>query len=162
MKDTRDIKKEYGYILRWLNGGDEIFGEEKEDRTFDVIGFTDYTYYLENDYGKKTIITDENALAFIKGKTTNAFRDKSSVFAYENYIELFEIMGIKKKIAFKDLMEEKGFNGNRLSLKTNIHVMTINDLKNNKTEFKNIKVDNAIKISSAFDMTIEDIIDLLY
>lgn len=63
--------------------------------------------------------------------------------------------------AFKQLMEEKGYNGNRLSIDSGVPVMTINDLKNNKSQFKKTKVETAIKISKVLDMTVNEIYDYL-
>lgn len=82
MKDLRDVKKEYGYILRWLNGGGDESGNSWR-----------YTFYLENVATKeRTEITDQEALDYIKAKTTNAFR--TSLYIYDNYVGLFERLGI--------------------------------------------------------------------
>lgn len=85
MKDLRDIKNEYGYILRWINGGGDEDGTTYE-----------YRFYLEdvNTHERKEI-TDIQALEYIAKKTVNAFR--SNAFIYENYVELFNILGIEKR-----------------------------------------------------------------
>lgn len=84
MKDLRDVKKEYGYLLRWINGGGDEAGNT-----------WDYTFYLENvNTREKTEITNQKALDYIKKKTTNAFR--SSLDIYDNYVGLFEILGIER------------------------------------------------------------------
>ena len=85
MKDLRDVKKEYGYILRWINGKGDEGGE-----TFPT------TYYLENlDTREHTEITDRVALDYIKMLTTNAFRSRLNI--YDNYAGLFDILGIERK-----------------------------------------------------------------
>lgn len=63
---------------------------------------------------------------------------------------------------FEDLMIEKGYNGNQLSIASGVAVMSINDLKTGKAEFKNTKVENALKIAKAFEMSVEDIYKYLY
>lgn len=98
MKDLRDIKKEYGYLLRWINGSGNEAGE-----TFPT------TYYLENvDTGERTEITNPEALDFIKKKTTNAFR--SSLDIYDNYAELFFILDVPNKVRTEELIDYLGLN----------------------------------------------------
>lgn len=82
MKDLRDIKKEYGYILRWINGGGDEAGNTWE-----------YTFYLENVITKeRNEITDQEALDYITRVKTQGFR--SSLNIYDNYVGLFERLGI--------------------------------------------------------------------
>lgn len=64
--------------------------------------------------------------------------------------------------SFNELMTSKGLNGNQLAIKSGLPVMTVNDLKNAKTEFRLMTVQNAIKISNAFDMTVEEVYQELY
>lgn len=85
MKNLRDVKNEYGYVLRWINGG----GDESGDTW-------DYTFYLENINTQERIdIKNEKALEFISKKTTNAFRNDFNI--YNNYVELFKILNIGGK-----------------------------------------------------------------
>ena len=91
-KDLRDIKKEFGYILRWTH---HVI-EQGEQPKVDCV-------YLDNDEEKIYIVDyDENILNqeaydFICKKTYNEFRVKSSIDCYDNYVKLFEIMSIEKK-----------------------------------------------------------------
>lgn len=85
MKTLTDVKKEYGYVLRWNNG----------------FGFEDgtsipYRYYLESVYDKNKIeISDPLAIGYIEKVSTNAFRKSANI--YEYYSELFEILKVGKK-----------------------------------------------------------------
>ena len=93
MKDLRDVKKEYGYLLRWINGGGDEAGNT-----------WDYTFYLENvNTREKTEITNQKALDYIKKKTTNAFR--SSLDIYDNYAELFFILDVPNKVRTEELID---------------------------------------------------------
>jgi hypothetical protein len=82
-KKLIDIKKEFGFILRWVNP-DSSDGIEYKGR-----------YYLE-DYktGEEIKIEDEKIIDFIKSKKVVAFRDGLN-FDYEAYVELFNMLGIK-------------------------------------------------------------------
>lgn len=85
MKNLRDVKNEYGYVLRWINGGGDESGNT-----------WDYTFYLENINTQERIdIKNEKALEFISKKTTNAFRNDFNI--YNNYVELFKILNIGGK-----------------------------------------------------------------
>lgn len=63
---------------------------------------------------------------------------------------------------FNDLMNEKGFNGNQLSIASGVAVMTVNDLKKGKTHFKKVNVETALKLSKALNMSVEEIYKYLY
>ena len=83
MKDMRDVKKDYGYILRWtipfVDGAGDIVPAR---------------YFLEDCVSKeRQEITDRVAIQYIKKKTVKAFR--GCVDVYENYEGLFEILKIK-------------------------------------------------------------------
>ncbi len=93
MKDLRDVKKEYGYILRWVNGGSS-----------DGNSWT-YSFWLEkcDDQNERIYISDlegnvfnQAALDYISSKTVNAFRKSFDI--YNNYVKLFELMNIDKKV----------------------------------------------------------------
>lgn len=84
MKDLRNVKSEYGYILRWTNGGSDEGGNTWA-----------YRFYLEDvETKERTEITNKDALDYIAKKTTNAFRTNFGI--YENYAGLFAILGIEK------------------------------------------------------------------
>lgn len=94
-KDSRDIIEEYGYILRWVHHTIET-GEkskidcvylEKKDNENDRIYIVDYQ---EN-------ILNKEAYDYIIQKTYNAFRDKTCINTYDNYVKLFTIMKIDRK-----------------------------------------------------------------
>lgn len=85
MKNMRDVKNEYGYVLRWINGG----GDE-DGTTYD------YRFYLENvDTLEKIDIVNQEALDYISEKTTNAFKRQNEL--YDAYVGLFKILGINYK-----------------------------------------------------------------
>lgn len=85
MKDLRDVKKEYGYILRWWNGWWDEAGN-----------YYPYTFFLEDVETREiTYITDQKAIDYINRKTTNAFRKWNNI--YNDYVGLFEILGIERK-----------------------------------------------------------------
>ncbi len=92
MKNLRDIKKEYGYILRWYHHTIEEGEQEKED-----------WIYLENINNNERIeivnvegiVLNKEAYDYIISKTYNAFRNHYNV--YSNYIKLFEIMNLNKE-----------------------------------------------------------------
>ena len=161
MKDFRDIKKEYGLCLRWLNGGGDDEGN--------VWG---YEFWLENVYDpekEKYYITKSNgeilndeAYEFICEKTVNGFRDKSCIYCYNNYVKLFEIMNTKKLYTLSDVLKEKKISIYRLSKNTLIPNMTLSDIVNNITQFKNTSVDNALAISKALNMSVEELYNKLY
>lgn len=85
MKNLQDLKKEYGFILRWANGGGDEGGNTYP-----------YRYYLEDcETNKQTEITNKEAIAFIEKKTLPPFRN--SITTYDAHVELFEILGVEKK-----------------------------------------------------------------
>lgn len=148
MKDKRDLVKEYGLLLRWVNGGGE--GPVVED----------YIFYLEDlNTGNTIKITDENALTYIKKTTTPRFRDRN---IYDVHVALFDILGIKPLKTFNDLLEEKKLSGRKLSLESGVPAMTISDVRTGKTDFKKMSVETALKISKATEMTVEEIYNYLY
>lgn len=87
--DKRNLK----YYLRWSNG----FQEEGQP-------YIPYQFYLENLETKEIIeINNEEAINFIKNKTTNGFRDDNQV---DNHIELFNILNIKDGIKKKEVKDD--------------------------------------------------------
>lgn len=86
MKTIQDVKKEYGYILRWINT--------------EVVDGVEYKgwYFLENvkEYHDTIKIENTEAIKFIdeKRKVGKPFRNDCHV--YDNYVKLFEILGIEK------------------------------------------------------------------
>ena len=159
-KDTRDVKKEYGYILRWIHDTADESGTIREGAVWleNCNDESDRIYIEEFSKG----ILDQKAYDYICEKTLLAFRDKINFNAYKTYLELFEIMGIKPLKTFADLMQEKGYNSNKLSVKANVPTSTIRDMKNGLSEFKGCKLENAMKIAKVFDMTVYEIFDYLY
>ena len=160
-KDSRDVKKEYGLYLRWINGGGDDAGN-----TWDI------TMWIENIYDSEKEIyylhyrdgstTNEDAYNFILKKTVNAFRDKSSVDCYNNYVKLFEIMGIKKLKGLNGVLEEKGITVTQLSKKTGIPQSTINNMYHKEYEFQDTSVEKAIKMANALEMNVEELYNEIY
>ena len=163
MKDFRDIKKEYGLCLRWLNGGGDDHGNTWS-----------YTFWLENIYDPEKekyyimksngeILNDE-AYKLICEKTVNGFRNKGSFYleCYDNYVKHFEIKNIGKLYTLKDILKEKEISIYRLSKNTLIPNMTLSNIVNNDVQYKNTSVNNAMAISKALNMTVEDLYNKLY
>lgn len=88
MKDIRDVKKEYGYLLKWITGSSEN-------------GITVPTvFFLENvDTLERVWIRDYNGIKFSEAYdyickvTVSGFRSKDA-FVYAHYVKLFKLMGI--------------------------------------------------------------------
>lgn len=94
MKDLRDIKKEYGYVLRWYHHTIEEGEQEKEDWLYLENINNDEKIEIVNIKG---VIINKEAYDYIISKTYNAFRNNYNIYA--NYARLFEIMSIEKKIS---------------------------------------------------------------
>lgn len=168
MKNFSDVKKEYGLILKWINGGGDDAGNVWYD-TFWLENIHDdekEKYYISEMNGAKI---NEKAYDFICQKTINGFRNEIHISCqdgvsslYDNYIQLFEIMNIGKLYTLSDVLKEKGISVNRLSKNIQIPRKTLNDVAANNTLFKNTSVDKALKISKALDMTVEELYNKLY
>lgn len=162
MKNFSDIKKEYGLCLRWLNGGGDEAGNT-----------WDYTIWLENVIDPKKerynicesdgAVLNQKAFDFICEKTLNGFRDKNCIECYDNYIELFKIMGIPElKGGLKVVLKEKGISVAELTRKIGTSRSMISDIVNGKNQFRNASVENCIKMAKALDMTVEELYDAIY
>lgn len=146
MNDLRDIKKEFGYYLRWINPDEShglwLFLENTKD--------TDDKIYIV----KAGEILIPEAYDFIKSKTFPRFRESG---ANDNYIKLFEIMGINRLYTLDDILTRKGFSITSLSNETGIPRTTISDLVKGKVDFKTTKLENALLIAKAFEMTVDEL-----
>jgi len=144
MKDRRNLKSEYGYILRWENGG----GDEN--------GTWRYRFWLE---GKDNIpVESKEALALIDKLTVNAFR---GLQLYDAHVKLFEIMGIEPNIKFRSLMESYPMSTYRLAKLTGISQSLISYWVNGDRDPKVMSLENAKKVSQAFGMTLDELYDTL-
>lgn len=63
---------------------------------------------------------------------------------------------------FKELLESKKMSAYKLMSLSGVPKTTIMSLTRGDRLFKNITVDNAIKIAKALDMSVEDIYQLMY
>lgn len=88
IKHLGDVKKEYGYILRWINPDDRSAGAIWLEK----VGHSDERIYISDFDGS---IFHKKAYDYILKKRLDAFRDCANV--YDNYVHLFEIMGINVK-----------------------------------------------------------------
>lgn len=79
-KTHLDAIKEYGYKL----GPAEVNASTLP-----------YDYYLEDENGKRTEITNNEALEFLANARMG--NHVGQVHTYDNYVNLFNIMGIKPK-----------------------------------------------------------------
>lgn len=159
-KDSRDVKKEYGRYLRWETWGHED-GTQTEyfwlENVYDYLNKNEHIYIVFNNE-----IVHGKAYEFIRKNTVNAFRDKSSVDCYNNYVKLFEIMGIKKLKGLKGVLEEKGITVTQLSKKTGIPQSTINNMAHKEYEFKDTSIAKAIKMANALEMNVEELYNEVY
>jgi len=63
---------------------------------------------------------------------------------------------------FKELLAAKNMSAYRLVILSGVPKTTIMSLTRGDRLFKNITVDNAIKIAKALDMSVEDIYQVMY
>ena len=89
MKNQQDIKKEYGLVLRWLNGGEADGVHQASYLWLENINTGEKTYIVDNDE-----VLNQEAYKLVKELTHNGFRDKTSINCYDNYRKLFSAMDI--------------------------------------------------------------------
>lgn len=162
-KDARDVKKEYGLYLRWINnwGNNYIYLNEFQFMWLENIYDSqnkEYQYPII-DNGE---IVHEQAYEFIVKKTKCGFRDKSSIDCYNNYVKLFEIMGIKKLKGLRGVLEEKGITVTQLSKQTGIAQSTLSNMVNKEYEFLDTSVEKAIKIANTLKINVEELYNEVY
>ena len=145
MKNRQDLKKEYGYILRWY---DSEVGEG-------IINTM--TYFLESETDRIEITLKE-ALDYIAKTTAPRFRDDS---IYEAHIGLFQIMGIEPKMTFADLLEIKGLSGYRLAKLSDVPQSAIASWVSGARDFLKCELSTGLKIAKALGMTVEEIEKIL-
>lgn len=144
LKNKRDLQNEYGLYLRWINGDDRH----------------DYRFFIENqNNGERIEITDEKALAFISSKTTNAFRDQTKI--YSSHVQLFDILGLKPKMTFRDLLKQKELSGYKLAKITGIPQSTISDWTTGRKNILNAEFSTIIKLCKTLKLTAEQFYQLL-
>lgn len=144
LKDRRDLEQEYNLMLRWDNGDDR----------------TSATYFIENLATKeKTIIQDQAALDFIKNKTLPKFRDQ--IHMYTAHVQLFELLGIKPIITFREILQEKKLSGYRLAKLTGIPQPTISDWVTGNKNILKAEFTNIIKLCKALEITPQELFDKL-
>lgn len=146
MECFKNVDDDYGLILRHDNKSIWLENIRDAKREF---------YQIVNSDGN---ILNKAAYDFICEKTFSGFNYN----AYDNYVKLFEIMGIQKLKGFKDLMKEKKMYVTELARVANIPRTTISRIAVCATPFDKVTVNNALAISKALDMTIEEIYDTLY
>ena len=144
LKNKRDLQNEYGLYLRWINGDDRH----------------DYRFFIENqNNGERIEITDEKALAFIRSKTTNAFRDQLQI--YKTHVELFEIIGLKPKMTFRDLLKQKELSGYKLAKITGIPQSTISDWVTGTKNILKAEFTNVMTACEVLEITAEELFESL-
>lgn len=84
-KDLRDVKKEYGYVLRWINGGGDEAGNTWPYRYFLKCTFTGNKIELDHDKFKELV--------------TFPISEFKGPYAYERYVELFDHFSIEPMTA---------------------------------------------------------------
>ena len=58
---------------------------------------------------------------------------------------------------FQELLEERGFTGYSLTKKSGVPQQAISRLQSGQREFSKMRVESAMKIAAALDMSIEEI-----
>ncbi|NBJ65394.1 helix-turn-helix domain-containing protein [bacterium c-19] len=71
-------------------------------------------------------------------------------------------MGIHKLMSFKELMKEKNTRVKNLAKVCGVPRTTISNIANEATPFERVTVSNALAISKAMSMTVEEVYDKLY
>lgn len=84
-KTHKDAEKEYGYKLSRKLGPAEVNASTLP-----------YDYFLEDENGNRTKITSNEALEFIANAKMG--NHDGQIPTYDNYVNLFNILGIKPKI----------------------------------------------------------------
>lgn len=148
MKNLQNIKLEYGYIIRWSNGGDEGFGSYP------------YTYYLENINTFESVeITNQEAIKYIISKTNNAFRH--DLHLYDNYVNLFQILGIESKSNFKQLLTSYNMSGYKLAKISGISQSLISEWTTQSKNPLMMSLETASKISKSLNITLDQLLEAL-
>ena len=147
MKDLRNVQNEYGFKLRWINGG----GDEN--------GTWDYRYFLEKENGTRTEIINQDAIKFIESQTLPTFR--SDIKGYNAYIKLFEILGIAPSIRFAELLLKFGMSTYKLAKLSGVSQPAIQLWKTGDRDPKVMSLENANKIASALSISIDELFQSL-
>jgi DNA-binding Xre family transcriptional regulator len=131
-------------ILRWNNGTENCGA----------------SYFIENlSTGEKTIIQDQAALDFINKKTLHKFRD--TIHMYNAHVQLFELLGIKPTITFREILQEKKLSGYRLAKLTGIPQPTISDWATGNKNILKAEFTNIIKLCKTLDITPQELFNKL-
>lgn len=153
-KNQQDIKKEYGLILRHVNSG-QVDGIHEG-----------YWLYLENADTEENIyivkddkVINQEAYDYVKNLTVLGFRDKTSIDCYDNYIGLFDILKIIPRFKIRDLTDKSIA---QLARDTHVPRTTLSDIANNKTELKNVSLENAVAIAKGLEMSVDELYKKIY
>ena len=120
----------------------------------------DYRFFIENQSnGERIEITDEKALAFISSKTTNAFRDQLQI--YKTHVELFDILGLKPKKTFRDVLIEKNISGYKLAKLSSIPQSTISDWVTGTKNILKAEFTNVMTVCEVLEITAEELFESL-
>ena len=144
MKDLRNVKSEYGYILRWINADEYYPGR----------------YYLEDvNTNEQLEITDANALDFIAKTKLDGFR--SNAFIYENYVKLFEILGIEKRVSkLQEMRKSKNLSQSKLSKISGVNLRTLQDYEQGRKDINQGAGITLYKLAQALECKIEDLLNV--
>ena len=142
-----DIENDYGLRLQCIGKSIGLENIRDPKREYYKIAEADGSVFNHEAYN------------YICNTTIGGFENEAS---YENYIKLFEIMGIQKLYSFKELMKERKVYVTELARVSGIPRTTISRIAICDTPFEKITVSNALAIAKAMNMTIEEIYDKLY
>lgn len=154
MKNMQDVKKEYGLVLRWINGGEADGIRQGSYLWLENINTSEKIYIVDNDE-----VLYKEAYDLVKEVTHNGFRDKSSINCYDNYKRLFSIMDIAP-IQTIDSLTNKTIA--QLTRDSQLPRSTVDDILKGNTEFKNMSVKNAMRLGKALNMTIDELFGKIY
>ncbi|MEG0526779.1 MAG: helix-turn-helix transcriptional regulator [Longicatena sp.] len=129
-------------------------GNWQSDGTTTIFGYDEEFYTVSYDEAlkefeiRKKEITKDNQL----GVSLTTWEDDCSIDEVS-----FQSNEISENLWLDEFLKDRILNNNKLSLMTGIPTMTLNDLKNGKSNFENVKVKNAVKIAKALDMSVEEL-----
>jgi len=104
-------------------------------------------------------ITNKDALDYIIEKTNNAFRH--DIFIYENYVKLFELIGIEKKNNFKDLLARYNISGYKLAKLSGVSQSLISEWTTQSKKPLMMSLDIANKIAKSLNITLDELYQTL-
>ena len=146
----KKVVHDYGWLLKYNENSSDIW---IESACFDEKDIIRYPVYENGN------IIERKAYNFIREKGMDAFQTTCGD-AYENYKQLFYIMGIQKRYTFFDYLTDNHITSQKMSDCTHISLHTIKNLRFGLTEFSDTSVENGIKIARFLNTSVEELSEL--